>query len=388
MKSVRIAVIAGLILVFAEAGWWAVKNSPRSADTPPRGGQQSSAQPPALTKTGLAPVNASTNSATLTSTTLTTGTPMSPTAVTGNTAVADVETEQRLGPFSLSGTDYILVLNKKKRPAGSTQESGATVTAMEIRDSAGNVVYKRTFPYQPDETEFSDAWSVSAGLLSGANGSGLLVSYDEDSEPSAPEPESSGWYQVFGVVNGKLKPFSGPILVQGDLIQTDNGSKVFKTAGALDAHSDALNFKIWAHHFRIVYPVRVDWSEGKLSPAENCDQGMGNSSHTCRFNVLPESEQRTADLTFVQLCPDATPCNHPERVVVKKDSKLELLSCAPDVKWEAGRVSAPTGSNPMDDQGGISVGTEKLELMVRIDGKEGWMHTDEDFNSLGLPFEQ
>jgi hypothetical protein len=26
-----------------------------------------------------------------------------------------------------------------------------------------------------------------------------------------------------------------------------------------------------------------------------------------------------------------------------------------------------------------------LWLQVRIDGKEGWMHSDEDFRALGLP---
>ena len=384
MKSARIAVMAGLILVLAEAGWWAAKNRP------PRANVQTpvSQAPPAPAKPVPAAVNASASSATLIPAAASTGAPSANNAVANSASATGPDTEERLGPFSLSGTDYILVLSKKKRPAGSTQESGTTVTAMEIRDSAGTLVYKRIFPYQPDETEFSDAWSVSAGLLSGTNGTGLLVTYDQDSEPSAPEPEPSGWYQVFGIVNGKLRPFSGPILVQGDVLQPDNKSKIYKTAGPLDAHSDALNFKVWAHHFRMVYPVRIDWSQGKLSPAPPCDKGSDAAGKTCRYGVLPESDRRAGDLTFVQLCPEASPCDRPERVVVKKDSTLELLSCVPDVKWEEGRVSSPAGSNPMDDQGGISVGTENLQLLVRIDGKQGWMHTDEDFNALGLPFEQ
>ena len=104
--------------------------------------------------------------------------------------------------------------------------------------------------------------------------------------------------------------------------------------------------------------------------------------------MAPEDDRLAGELTFVQLCPDASPCDHPERVLVKKDSKLELLSCAADLRWSEGRSSGPTGNNPMDDQGGIGVPSDNLELMVRIDGKEGWMRTDEDFTALGLPFEQ
>jgi len=41
----------------------------------------------------------------------------------------------------------------------------------------------------------------------------------------------------------------------------------------------------------------------------------------------------------------------------------------------------------MSDQGEISVG-ENVWLKIRIDGKEGWLHHDEDFLALGFPFEQ
>ena len=113
--------------------------------------------------------------------------------------------EERLGPFSIAGRDYSVLLRKKKRRPGSTQESGETVVAMEIQDATGAILYQRTFPYQEETEDFSDAWFVSAGLLTGANGSGLLVNFSEDSEPSAPEPEPTESWQVFGVVNGKAQ---------------------------------------------------------------------------------------------------------------------------------------------------------------------------------------
>ena len=74
---------------------------------------------------------------------------------------------------------------------------------------------------------------------------------------------------------------------------------------------------------------------------------------------------------------------------MKEDSKVELLSCATVVQWSEGLTSRPTGKpDSMDDQGGISVSSDNVQLKVRVDGKEGWIHADEDFNALGLPFEQ
>jgi hypothetical protein len=92
-------------------------------------------------------------------------------------AAEEKETERRLGPFSISGSDYTVVLHSWKRPPGTTQETGDTVVAMEIRDATGAIQYHRKFPYQEADDSFSDAWSVDAHLLAGTNGTGLLVSY-------------------------------------------------------------------------------------------------------------------------------------------------------------------------------------------------------------------
>src|ERR1051326_4153845 len=77
----------------------------------------------------------------------------------------DEETEKRLGPFSLAGNNYTVVLRQKPRVPRSTRETGNTVATMEIRDSGGTVVYKRRFPTQPQDDTFSDAWDVTAHLM-------------------------------------------------------------------------------------------------------------------------------------------------------------------------------------------------------------------------------
>src|SRR5262249_22818085 len=123
------------------------------------------------------------------------------------------EGQKRLGPFSLSGQNYDLILEERKRAPGSTGETGTTVVSMEIRNSSGEVEFRRAFPYSPDSDSFSDAWSVSAIVIKGSQASGLLISYDVDAEPSAPEPEATSWWQLFGIANRKLKAFGAPIAI-------------------------------------------------------------------------------------------------------------------------------------------------------------------------------
>ena len=275
--------------------------------------------------------------------------------------------QRRLGPFPVDGRNYSIVLHESPRKAGSTEETGNTVTLMEILDSRGDVQYSRSFSSAENDA-FSDAWSVSAQLYSGATGSGLLVTYQLDSEPSAPTPEEDVWWQLFGVVAGKLVPFSGPVSTQGSLLTKSK--------------SDVLEFKVWAHHFRLIFPVTVNWSTGKLSPAAQCD--------ACEYKVHPEDLSARQDLTFVELC--ASPqsdCKAPQRILVKKDSAIDFLAARADVHWSEGSTAAPSpgSSDSMSDQGEISVGDD-VWLKIRIDGKEGWLHHDEDFLALSFPFEQ
>ncbi len=297
-------------------------------------------------------------------------------------APQETPVEQRLGPFSISGGEYTIVLHKVKRAPGPTLEVGDTVVAMEIRDAAGTVHYRRTFPRQTGEVAFSDAWAVSAGILSGKHGAGLLVNYDCDSEPSAPQPEPTTWWHLFGVVDGKLRPFSAPLEVQGGLPPGQEIGKSLWTA-ALDQQSDALEFKVWAKRFRLIYPVRVDWATGKLAPAQSCK--------VCQYQVLPEEERTVEDLTFVRFCPNpAQKCEKPERVLLKVDSKVELVTAHVDLKWSVGSLTGPSGGaeQPMDDAGAIALAGDDVWLKVRIDGQEGWIWSEEDFNALGMPFEQ
>jgi hypothetical protein len=239
---------------------------------------------------------------------------------------------------------------------------------MEIRDPDEVVLYKRSFSVQSEKDAFSDAWYVSAHLMSRSGGTGLMLNYSVDAEPSAPSPEETTWWQLFGVVNGRLRPFTSPLAVEGDL---------------LDTHLDTFDFRVWAHHSSVIFPVHVDWAHGKLLPEQNCE------STPCEFKVIPKEPGYRDDLTFVRLCASPEKCENPERVIGRNDSNLEVLSGRVPVQWKQGSISSEeTDNNVLSGQGEINVPEGNVWLKMRIDGKEGWLHDEEDYMSLGMIFEQ
>ena len=91
--------------------------------------------------------------------------------------------------------------------------------------------------------------------------------------------------------------------------------------------------------------------------------------------VEAEGHHQGDDPTFVRLFvePDAG-VGVPQHVIVKKDSKVEMLAAKVKIVW--------------DDSGEITdvgIDDELTWLKVWIDGKEGWIHTQEDFLALGIP---
>jgi len=67
---------------------------------------------------------------------------------------------------------------------------------------------------------------------------------------------------------------------------------------------------------------------------------------------------------------------------------VELLTARIAMQWvESGTATASANSTgPLGDVISIGVAPDtELWLKVRIDGKEGWMHSEEDFVALGLP---
>ena len=284
---------------------------------------------------------------------------------------AAVRTIQRVaGPFSVGGRTFRVALQVKQLRAGRTPDPdfSETVSVIEIRDQAGKVQFQRTLPYKVWGDRFEETTAVHAEILKGRAGSGLLLTYGF--APSTPLGGQS--WQVFGVVNGKLGPFSGPISAEGDLVSQTSGNTTNTTWDEI-LKADVLNFRIWTGNFFVIVPLRVDWTRGSVRPAYRCWKLTGSGPiEACRFRVEAERAPEEG-LTFVRLFQGTDEKGGiPLHAVVKKDSVIEFVEAEAALKWEES-----------SGQAGLTV-SEDIWLKVRIDGKEGWIHSQEDFQAVGL----
>jgi hypothetical protein len=297
--------------------------------------------------------------------------------VTGRAAAKIEDITRELGPFQLQNQRFTVILHKKHL-AGLTvtdPEFQTTLVGIEIKDASGSVHYRDTFGYEVSGNEFSDTLSAEVELLQGKERSGLLVTYG--SLPSTPLGGQS--WQVFGLFDNKLIPFSKPIHAEGELANPAVGTPeqaVVKTMPEPRLQGEVLNFRLWTGNFFVIYPVRVDFLMAKTMPAWRCFEmgAQGMQSGGCEFRVEAECQRLGEDLTFVRLHAEATEgMGTPGHVVLKKDSKVVILAAQGKVDWQE------------DDHGvGLTPGDD-FWLKVRIDGKEGWIHTQEDFLAIGLP---
>ena len=279
---------------------------------------------------------------------------------------AAIRTVERVtGPFLVDGRPFRVALEVKQLLSGGTADSefGETVSVVRIRDDAGIVQFQSNLPYRVRGGRFEESTAVHAEILKGRIGSGLLLTYGVI--PSTPLGGQS--WQVLGIVNRKLRPFSGPISADGELAPAN-------TTWDETLKADVLNFRIWTGNFFVIVPLRVDWTMGVVRPAYRCWKMTGSGPmEACRFRV--EAERRPEEgLTFVRLFQEADrKAGVPLHAVVKKDSVIEFLEVEASLKWEES-----------EGQVGLSV-SEDVWLKVRIDGKEGWIHSQEDFLAVGLP---
>ncbi|MEW5976667.1 MAG: hypothetical protein AB1898_12765 [Acidobacteriota bacterium] len=290
-------------------------------------------------------------------------------AVTGVEPLEDVE--ERQGPFKLEGQNFTVVLRYKRLP-GKVDPDSRTLVSLEIRDATGGVRHQTSLsPAIVENGAFIETCSATVRLLSGKHGTGLLI--DSGCLPSA--PLSGGPWQVVGVVEGQLVSFGKPLVAEGELGQFVLGA--VSPVGVLrQITPDILKIRVWTGYFFVSVPVSVDWVKGRLELGQHCfyQTGQGMAEEGCK---MPAEEARLAAreqaMTFVRLFQKSNQrSGPPAHVVVKPDSRIEVLAGKVLITWEEGLQSVQ-----------LSVGQD-LWVKVRIDGKEGWIHTPEDLNAIGL----
>jgi hypothetical protein len=285
-------------------------------------------------------------------------------------ALEDVE--QRLGPFRLGRQDLTVVLHLKRLPPGAGHQEDTALSDLEIHDGSGNVLHRETFSYSLDAGELADSCAASAQRLAGGAGDGLLLSIS--CLPSA--PGSGDVWELFGLHDGRLVRFGKPFTTDGtflDLIPTPPR----KLGQATLFMPDVMRFRVRSGPLQVTLPVRVDWMQGGLTPGLRCFEqtGHGLRESGCEVPVEAERVPVDAELTFVRLFTDASELSGPARhVVLRKDSRVEILAAKVRTSWDDSREVLCFGIDDRDPW-----------LKVRIDGAEGWIHTQEDFIAIGLP---
>src|SRR5262245_32310197 len=265
------------------------------------------------------------------------------------------------GPFTFSGQSFTVVKHYKRLP-GQTGPDSQALASLEILDATGVIQHQESFPHAVENGAFPETCLADVRLLSGTNGKGLLI--DSGCLPSA--PLSGGPWQIFGVVGARLVPFGKPLVTEGELGEFVPGA-VNHIGKATEFLPDMLQIRVWTGYFFISVPVRVDWLQGKLALGQHCmyQTGNGFAEEGCE---MPAEEvhlaSREQEMTFVRMFPESNErIGPPAHVVVKKESKVEVVTGKVLVKWEEGQEAV-----------GLSV-ADDLWLKIRIDGKEGWIHT-------------
>jgi hypothetical protein len=144
--------------------------------------------------------------------------------------------------------------------------------------------------------------------------------------------------------------------------------------------------------FVVIVPIRIDWAQRKLSlaPKECSGVAADSAQAMCQYEMQDPNSylKQPKELTFVRLyvSPDEK-SGRPERVVVKPASKIELLAYRADWEMKQPDASRPPSATEfvVNDMVQVSIAPNTDSwLQVRIDGKVGWIHSDEDLNAIGL----
>ena len=281
------------------------------------------------------------------------------------------DVEKTLGPFAMGGGDYTVVLREKRRTGASPSDPDAVaLESLEIRDPSGTILHHERFDYSVDDAGFESWCSASVQLLKGSMNSAILI--DAGCLPSA--PESGGTGQIFGVWNGKFMQLGRPFTAQGQMIRFVPGP-VTKIGEATSFQPDVLELRVWTGNFHVTVPMTLNWMQGQLVAPRCFEQtGEGLREGTCELHVEVERTPAEDELTFVRLFTEADErFGIPRHVVVRRDSKVEFLGARV-------RVVPSLGTS-------LEIGiADDPWLHVRIDGREGWLHTQEDFSAIGVPY--
>lgn len=233
--------------------------------------------------------------------------------------------DKQLGPFAIGGQQFTIVVHKKRIAGSPDSDFGETMVGLQIKDAADKVHYEEKsqgIPAVSNTGGFDETTDVSVSLLQGKQRSGLLVVHS--SLPSTPLGGAS--WQVFGLFDKNLVPFSKPLYLEGDLVHDESANQVIHTDSEPNLQGEVLNFRIWSGNFFVIFPARVDWLQAKMTPAWRCGTMTARGIQPlCRYRMQADRIPAEEDPTFVRLFPEPEDGFTPAHIVVRKDSQVEFL---------------------------------------------------------------
>jgi hypothetical protein len=266
-----------------------------------------------------------------------------------------VDTPLPLGQQTFHFVAHVLRLEHP----GPRREDGddTTIGYWEIRDPSGNAVFTTKSGSSKDpevyEDAFSETESADAKVFHTQNGDGIWV--NGESEPST--PDTGNWIQLFGLKDGKLKAFG----------QLDSNS--YEGLSKDSSGADILKFSEHFEYFDLFYVYSMNWKDITLDPVERCLPSAGAQQEHCLYSV--HAQPGSPHQASIQLYGAAEEHGQPQLTQVRPESKIEFIETQIPVKLSHDYVEPYTKF-------------EDMWLRVRVDGKEGWVHSQEDFVALGL----
>jgi hypothetical protein len=286
------------------------------------------------------------------------------------------DAERRDGPFVIAGDNYTVALREKRLANAKDPTLAQTLAGLEINDADGNVSYQKPYSYVVEQGHFQRSVSASAQLVSGKTGAGLVIYYREQTAASQTSaPEIREFWQVFGLRNGKLSPLGKPAP-----IGEGGGGGPFMGVRMRAANDtvtvigqpDLTEVRAWTGYFYVFVPLRVNWNQGGLGQGQRCMEISGKETG-CDMRVEAARKPPAEEYGFIRLFPEAHDfSDEAGHVVVQKGSKVEVLGSRAITNWD-------------ESEDLIQPNFSDVWLHVSIDGRQGWIHGEEDFAAIGLP---
>lgn len=292
-----------------------------------------------------------------------------------------VSSEQTQGPFRIADQSFTL-LKHSVAIEGSKSHDDVTVDWWELRDANGNRAFRQEYPPAFQNGTFAETLDVNARETSTQFGHGILV--EGGWLPSA--PNSGWWVQLFGLFDKKLVSFGTPISTDGEFageaVLSYQPTPMVRGQQVQNVSRDVLRFKEWTGNFHILYDVVIDWMQAKVRPAWTCGQMTSKgASSACRYQVQADPV-RGKEMTFVRLFSEPDEGFTPKHIVIKPESKIEVIEAQLPVEWIA---TADNTTFQVSPAGAGEQPGSQMWLHIKIDGQDGWISGEEDFEAVGLP---